>query len=101
MEHGGNVNLQGQYFITCSIATWSSRSGTPRTRRRRENIPLVTLECIAAKLASFNGHQGITQVLLERGADIHAQNDIDQTPFHKAKTTTVAQMLWHHGAKEE
>ena len=57
-------------------------------------------------LASFFGHVGAGQVLLEAGADVNAvsNNSLTNTPLHAAtagKHTDVALLLLDHGARTD
>jgi ankyrin repeat protein len=48
--------------------------------------------------ASENGHVDIVRLLIEHGADIHARDQYQLTPLHRAENAETAQLLIKHGA---
>jgi ankyrin repeat protein len=48
--------------------------------------------------ASEKGHVDIVRLLIEHGADIHARDQYQLTPLHRAENAETAQLLIKHGA---
>ena len=44
------------------------------------------MKLLNSKIASFNGFQGIVELLLEKNADINCKNKLGNTPLHEGKT---------------
>ena len=48
--------------------------------------------------ATANGHKGIAELLITKGADVNAKNELDETPLDLAEGET-ANLLRKHGGK--
>ncbi|TGO41611.1 hypothetical protein BHYA_0019g00420 [Botrytis hyacinthi] len=75
LERGAEVNYKGQYRIPLVIAS---------SRGQLNMVELLLDKPISLMLAAYFGNKNITQLLLEKGAEIDCRDLINQTPLMAA-----------------
>jgi ankyrin repeat protein len=87
--------------LTIAIRTPRSLAAAPRPRRKRERKAARLLDSGPHLSSQWILYLEIVKLLLERGADMHAMNSDDETPYQlslqKGKRN-IADLLWEHGA---
>jgi ankyrin repeat protein len=98
LEHGANVNFRQQTdcqasFPECDNFLLSNDDGIANAAMDHAGSPL--------HLASLHDHFNIMRLLIQRGADVTSQDNLNSTPLHLAALrggTDSVELLIEHGA---
>ena len=91
---------------TLVMLLWEARDGTgaarPWGKPKCGEHPGTPLHLVSRGQNSQEGVVGVVKLLLERGANVNAQDMCDMTPLHLASyygRLEIVQVLLHHGAR--